>query len=183
MRPQCGSTYIPRSVHSIYPPTHTSNEVYQIWSTRQSDTRSYIGTLPPCLVRMDLAKTQNTRADRNYDIGFSHACRKKLALEGMLPPTQQSLEIQEKRCIKQIRGKKTEIARYIYLSHLRCQNNRLFYSLLLHHMKVSSSGILNRVIRPADPRLQELTPYVYTPVVGEACQRWSDIYSEPEGLA
>lgn len=28
---------------------------------------------------------------------------------------------------------------------------------------------------------QELTPLIYTPVVGEACQRWSEIYQQPEG--
>lgn len=29
--------------------------------------------------------------------------------------------------------------------------------------------------------MQELTPLIYTPVVGEACQRWSEIYQQPEG--
>ena len=28
---------------------------------------------------------------------------------------------------------------------------------------------------------QELTPLIYTPVVGEACLRWSEIYHHPEG--
>jgi malate dehydrogenase (oxaloacetate-decarboxylating)(NADP+) len=30
---------------------------------------------------------------------------------------------------------------------------------------------------------QELTPLIYTPVVGEACQRWSEIYQQPEGMS
>ena len=30
--------------------------------------------------------------------------------------------------------------------------------------------------------MQELTPLVYTPVVGEACQRWSEIYEQAEGM-
>lgn len=30
--------------------------------------------------------------------------------------------------------------------------------------------------------LQELTPLIYTPVVGEACQRWSEIYQQAEGM-
>ena len=29
--------------------------------------------------------------------------------------------------------------------------------------------------------LQDLTPLIYTPVVGEACLRWSEIYKVPEG--
>ncbi|KAI9707335.1 MAG: hypothetical protein M1836_000295 [Candelina mexicana] len=28
----------------------------------------------------------------------------------------------------------------------------------------------------------ELTPLIYTPVVGEACMRWSEIYQQPEGM-
>lgn len=27
-----------------------------------------------------------------------------------------------------------------------------------------------------------MTPLIYTPVVGEACQRWSEIYQQPEGV-
>lgn len=29
---------------------------------------------------------------------------------------------------------------------------------------------------------QDITPLIYTPTVGEACQRWSEIYTQPEGL-
>ena len=35
----------------------------------------------------------------------------------------------------------------------------------------------------ANDDLQELTPLIYTPVVGEACQRWSEIYQQPEGVS
>lgn len=40
-----------------------------------------------------------------------------------------------------------------------------------------SISLLHRLIQS-----QELTPLIYTPVVGEACQRWSEIYSQPEGM-
>ena len=30
--------------------------------------------------------------------------------------------------------------------------------------------------------LQTLTPLIYTPVVGEACLKWSEIYQQPEGM-
>lgn len=30
--------------------------------------------------------------------------------------------------------------------------------------------------------MQELTPLIYTPTVGEACVRWHEIYTQPEGM-
>jgi malate dehydrogenase (oxaloacetate-decarboxylating)(NADP+) len=30
--------------------------------------------------------------------------------------------------------------------------------------------------------ITQLTPLIYTPTVGEACQRWSDIYTHAEGM-
>jgi len=30
--------------------------------------------------------------------------------------------------------------------------------------------------------IKALTPLIYTPTVGEACQRWSELYTQPEGL-
>ena len=34
----------------------------------------------------------------------------------------------------------------------------------------------------ADGWQQEITPLIYTPTVGEACQRWSELYVQPEGM-
>ena len=53
--------------------------------------------------------------------------------------------------------------RFQYLSNLRHQNVHLFYRLLTDHFT-------------------EITPLVYTPTVGEACQKWSQIYQNPEGM-
>ena len=50
-----------------------------------------------------------------------------------------------------------------YLSSLRHNNVHLFYRLLTDHFT-------------------ELAPLVYTPTVGEACQKWSQIYQNPEGM-
>lgn len=30
--------------------------------------------------------------------------------------------------------------------------------------------------------IQTIAPLIYTPVVGEACQKWSEIYRQPEGM-
>lgn len=60
-------------------------------------------------------------------------------------------------------SKSSNIEKFLYLSGLRRNNVHLFYRLLVENFR-------------------ELTPLVYTPVVGEACQRWSEIYQQPEGM-
>ncbi|PQE13811.1 hypothetical protein CJF30_00006609 [Rutstroemia sp. NJR-2017a BBW] len=51
----------------------------------------------------------------------------------------------------------------MYLSNLRNNNVHLFYRLVQENMT-------------------DLTPLIYTPTVGEACLKWSEIYQQPEGL-
>jgi len=59
--------------------------------------------------------------------------------------------------------KQTPIEKYQYLTHLRAANVHLFYRLLAENVK-------------------EITPLIYTPTVGEACIRWSELYTQPEGM-
>lgn len=65
--------------------------------------------------------------------------------------------------LAQLALKNTPIDKFLYLSTIRKNNVHLFYRLVTEH-------------------LRELTPLIYTPVVGEACQRWSEIYQQPEGM-
>ncbi|KAF2743935.1 hypothetical protein M011DRAFT_471063 [Sporormia fimetaria CBS 119925] len=59
--------------------------------------------------------------------------------------------------------KPTPIEKFQYLVHLRATNVHLFYRLLEQNIK-------------------ELTPLIYTPTVGEACLRWHEIFTQPEGM-
>ncbi|KAI9890301.1 MAG: hypothetical protein M1814_004337 [Vezdaea aestivalis] len=99
----------------------------------------------------------------DFDTCNSPEVRKHLRTYGLVPPIVESFEIQAKRCLAQLHRKQTSIEKYEYLSNLRNDNVHLFYRLVMDHMK-------------------ELTPLIYTPVVGEACLKWSEIYSRPEGL-
>ncbi|KZF20046.1 hypothetical protein L228DRAFT_250474 [Xylona heveae TC161] len=99
----------------------------------------------------------------DYDTSLSVEVRKYLRTYGLTPPNVESFEVQAERCLKQLEQKATAIDKYLYLSNLRNNHTDLFYRLAMDHMK-------------------ELTPLVYTPVVGEACIRWSEIYQQPEGL-
>jgi malate dehydrogenase (oxaloacetate-decarboxylating) len=55
------------------------------------------------------------------------------------------------------------IERYRFMRDLQDSNETLFYSLITHHV-------------------EETLPIVYTPTVGEACQKFSEIWRKPRGL-
>ncbi|CAK0739550.1 hypothetical protein CVIRNUC_001175 [Coccomyxa viridis] len=65
--------------------------------------------------------------------------------------------------LEEVRRKGSDIDRYLYLKHLQREREPAFYSLLLHHA-------------------EEILPFVYTPTVGEACQRYHRLPLTPVGL-
>lgn len=101
--------------------------------------------------------------EANYDTANPPYIRKYLRTYGLTPPRAETYEVQKTRCLAQLALKQTAIDKFLYLSTLRKNNVHLFYRLVTDH-------------------LRELTPLIYTPVVGEACQRWSEIYQQPEGM-
>ncbi|KUJ19977.1 NADP-dependent malic enzyme [Mollisia scopiformis] len=104
-------------------------------------------------------QNKSTTLDTSHPIEV----RKQIRSHGLLPPNVESHALQAQRCLKQLASKTTSIEKYIYLSNLRNANSHLFYRLLLDNFST-------------------LTPILYTPVVGEACLKWSEIYQRPEGL-
>ncbi|OJJ50507.1 hypothetical protein ASPZODRAFT_192222 [Penicilliopsis zonata CBS 506.65] len=101
--------------------------------------------------------------EASYDTANPSYIRKYLRTYGLTPPRAESYEVQKTRCLAQLALKSTVIDKFLYLSTLRKNNVHLFYRLVSDHLK-------------------EMTPLIYTPVVGEACQRWSEIYQQPEGM-
>lgn len=83
--------------------------------------------------------------------------------DGTLPPNLGDHDTQERRCLEQLSAATTDIQKFVYLSSLRVSQPHQFYRLLLRHFA-------------------QLAPLIYTPTVGEACQEWSDIYRQPEGM-
>ncbi len=94
---------------------------------------------------------------------FSDTERDVLGLRGLLPPRVFSPSDRTVHIINNVRRKTTDLEKYLYLSGLQNRNERLFYRVLIEH-------------------IQELMPVIYTPTVGQACQEYSSIFSEPRGL-
>jgi malate dehydrogenase (oxaloacetate-decarboxylating)(NADP+) len=100
---------------------------------------------------------------RNKSTAFSEAEREALGLVGLLPEGIDDLETQLRRALAQLDGKTTDLERYIYLSQLQDTDETLFYKVVM-----------------SDPA--RFLPIVYTPTVGEACQKFGHIIRRPRGL-
>ncbi len=94
---------------------------------------------------------------------FTHAERRKYGLLGMLPTAEKTLDQQVEHSWREFSTRRPGLDQHIYLRALQDRNETLFYRLLHDH-------------------IAETMPIVYTPTVGEACQRFSEIYRRPRGL-
>jgi len=94
---------------------------------------------------------------------FTEAERRKYGLLGLLPTAVKTLEDQAAHCWHEFSTRHDDLDKHIYLRALQDRNETLFYRVLHDH-------------------IPETLPIVYTPTVGEACQRFGEIYRRPRGL-
>jgi malate dehydrogenase (oxaloacetate-decarboxylating)(NADP+) len=99
----------------------------------------------------------------NKSSAFTEQERESLGLLGLLPEGVDDLETQLRRAQVQLEAKTTNLERYIYLSQLQDTDETLFYRVLM-----------------SDPA--RFMPIVYTPTVGEACQKFGHLFRRPRGL-
>jgi malate dehydrogenase (oxaloacetate-decarboxylating)(NADP+) len=99
----------------------------------------------------------------NKGTAFSSEERRVLRLEGLLPDNIETLEVQVQRVREQVEEFERPINKYIYLSQLLDTNETLFFKTVASE--------------PA-----KFLPLVYTPTVGEACQKFGHIARRPRGL-
>jgi malate dehydrogenase (oxaloacetate-decarboxylating)(NADP+) len=99
----------------------------------------------------------------NKGTAFTDAERRAFGLEGLLPPAVLSLELQVARRHDEIANLKDDLLKYLVLSDLQARNETLYYAVLM-----------------SDPATY--MPIVYTPTVGEACQKFGHIFRQPRGI-
>src|SRR5579859_484057 len=99
----------------------------------------------------------------NKGTAFSDRERDIFELHGLLPPHVGNLEEQVERRLHALREQPNSFQKYSFLRDLEDTNETLFYALLLRN-------------------IEEMLPIVYTPTVGEGCQRFSEIWRKPRGL-
>src|SRR6516162_5463009 len=99
----------------------------------------------------------------NKGTAFTEAERRKYRLEGLLPPTVTNIDLQAARRHTEITNLDNDLQKYLVLSDLQGRNETLFYKVVM-----------------SDPATY--MPLVYTPTVGEACQKFAHIFREARGM-
>ncbi len=98
----------------------------------------------------------------NKGTAFTARERDELDLHGLLPPAVCTMEEQLARVYENFQSKPTPLDKFVYMTSLHDRNETLFFRLV-------------------HERIDEMLPIVYTPVVGEACQKFSHIYRRGAG--
>ncbi len=99
----------------------------------------------------------------NKGSAFTERERKSFNLLGLVPPRYESIDEQVERAYMQYKSFVSPLNKHIFLRAIQDNNETLFYRLLQTH-------------------IEEMMPIIYTPTVGEACERFSDIYRSSRGL-
>ena len=99
----------------------------------------------------------------NKGTAFTDEERDIFGLHGLLPPHVGIIEDQIKRRLRALEGLPPGFEQYAFLRELQDVNETLFYALLARN-------------------IEKMLPLVYTPTVGEGCQRFSEIWRKPRGL-
>nr|BAZ95850.1 NADP-dependent malic enzyme gene [Flaveria brownii] len=117
----------------------------------------------PWIVSVASGHTLLRSPQHNKGLAFTEIERDAHYLRGLLPPAIFSQELQEKRTLHILRQYQVPLHRYTAMMDLQETNEKLFYKLLIDNV-------------------EELLPVVYTPVVGEACQKYGRLFRRPQGL-
>jgi malate dehydrogenase (oxaloacetate-decarboxylating)(NADP+) len=99
----------------------------------------------------------------NKSTAFTEAEKQSLGIVGLVPDITETEDLQLSRVMLQLGNKTTDLDRYIYLNDLCGHNETLFYRTVM-----------------SDPA--RFLPIVYDPTIGEACLKFSHIYSKTRSM-
>ncbi len=100
----------------------------------------------------------------NKGTAFTESERKKLGLEGLLPPCVEDIETQVQRIYRQMERKTSLIEKRRFLMEVFNFNRTLFFHVFSEH-------------------LVELMPIVYDPVIAESIEQYSEQFINPQYAA
>ncbi len=99
----------------------------------------------------------------NRGTGFTERERDLLRLRGLLPPHVSTQDEQVQRVLENFHRLTNPLEKYMYLAALLNRNEALFFRVVTDYP-------------------DEMTPIIYTPTVGLACQQFGHIFERPRGI-
>ena len=99
----------------------------------------------------------------NKGTAFTERERERFGLRGLLPPHVATQDEQAARIMENLRRLPTDLEKHVALTALHDRNETLFFRVVIDHP-------------------DEITPLIYTPTVGLACQEYGRIFQKPRGL-
>jgi len=99
----------------------------------------------------------------NKGTAFTEVERDAFGLHGLLPPNVSTLDEQCQRRMRVLKSRPTLFGKYSNMRDLQDNCETVFYALI-------------------ERNIEELLPIVYTPAVGEGCQRFSEVWRRTRGL-
>nr|CCA25004.1 NADdependent malic enzyme putative [Albugo laibachii Nc14] len=99
----------------------------------------------------------------NKGTGFNLVERDRLGLRGLVPPRLLCMDTQLKKVYELLHAESDPLRKSLFLSDLQNRNEALFFRLLIDH-------------------IEELAPLVYTPTVGQVCQKFGSMFRRTRGM-
>jgi malate dehydrogenase (oxaloacetate-decarboxylating)(NADP+) len=99
----------------------------------------------------------------NRGTAFTLEQRRAAGIEGLLPPVPDTLALQVARVHAELDVLDSDLQKYLFLSDLQARNEVLFYAVIMSDAAA-------------------FMPLVYTPTVGEACQKFDHIFRASRGM-
>ncbi|KAJ9559682.1 hypothetical protein OSB04_004842 [Centaurea solstitialis] len=134
------------------------------FTVKERDAHYLRGLLPPVVVNQDLQRTglwfAYILASQTQHEGGTYWFRLVYLKKDLI---RDDVNNQVKKMMHNMRQYQVPLQRYQAMMDLQERNERLFYKLLIENV-------------------EELLPIVYTPTVGEACQKYGSIFKNPQGL-
>ncbi|EQC31933.1 hypothetical protein SDRG_10450 [Saprolegnia diclina VS20] len=99
----------------------------------------------------------------NKGTGFKAVERDRLGLRGLVPPRRLNMKTQLEKLYDLFQQEPDPLRKSIFLSELQNRNETLFFRLLIDN-------------------IEEMAPVVYTPTVGQVCQKFGSMFRRPRGM-
>ncbi|OQR91730.1 NAD-dependent malic enzyme [Thraustotheca clavata] len=99
----------------------------------------------------------------NKGTGFKEVEKDRLGLRGLVPPRRLNMKTQLEKLYRLFQEEADPLRKSIFLSELQNRNETLFFRLLIDH-------------------IEEMAPVVYTPTVGQVCQKFGSVFRRPRGM-